>query len=339
MWQDVAAAIGGGLGGVNSAYRYEREQLNREKVNEIRAELNHMRNMLEVVKEDNRNRRNTENVQGRADVAAKRETGLNDRFYSGEENKNSRFFTANDTTQRGQDMTDARYWDEADRNWTLGMGRIDATTRGQDISASTARRGQDIGANTARRGQDLLKERTAAGNAYGYAIRGYNAELARLKANRPLFATEADAPPTFEEWIRQSNDPEIFPSVQARFGGKPMPPRPDQGLSPEDANPGSIAPAPAAAPMRTAPPALPATGPAAAPPAAAPKPPLPLEPRQGSADNSLIEQQMAYLMNRIRSQEQQTGQRAGELRQELARLRAMAPAKPAPATPAAAPAQ
>lgn len=336
MWQDVAAAIGGGLGGVNSAYRYEREQLNREKVNEIRAELNHMRNMLEVVKEEGRGRRNTENQQGLNDRAAKRETGLNDRFYNGEENKNSRFFTADATTQRGQDMTDARYWDQADRDWTLGYGRLETTQRGQDISSSTARRGQDIGANTARRGQDMLKERTAGGNAMSYAIRAYNSELARRKQSRSLFSTEADTPPTFEEWIQTSGDPEVFPSVQARFGGKPPAARPDQGLSPEDANPDTIAPAPMrATPPAAKPPALPATGPAAAPPAAAPKPPAPVAPRQGSTDGSLIEQQMQYLVNRIRSQEQQTGQRAGELRQELARLRAMMPATtPAAAAPA-----
>lgn len=68
-----------------------------------------------------------------------------------------------------------------DRQTLEANMKNDTTMRGQDMTQQSAFRGQDIGASTARRGQDLVNDRTIENNAQQSKDRIYNANLDFIK--------------------------------------------------------------------------------------------------------------------------------------------------------------
>jgi hypothetical protein len=190
----------------------------------------------------------------------------------------------NATRERGQDLGDTHYWDKAQRDFDLGWGRVNLGQRGQDIRSADTRRGQDL---TYGAREDAI-DSSDSGRAMGYALRAYNADLARRRQNNSLLSEE-DAP-TFSDWVKESDDPEIFPSVRSSFGGA--------GATP-----------PAAGDMTT-PPAR-STGPKTS--------PVPGRTRAGGG--ATLEAQAASLIQKIKAADA-AGQDSSALREQLRQLRA-----------------
>lgn len=260
------AALGGGLDAVDKTRQRDEEmKLANRKVDNVELAAQ-VRAMLEQVKEEGRNNRTDKTESGKTARTNTVETGRNDRFADAEAGKDSRFYTGeegkNDRAANSLEQGSEQYWDKANRDWS-GMLMGDATRRrGQDVTA----RGQDLGASTATRGQDLVhsdRQDAMTGSsdsrAMSYALRAYDEELKRKKAAGP-FGGDSGVEP-FSDWIQNSPDPEIFPSVRQQFGGR------------------APAPAPAAAAPTSAPASVPGGGlpprpamPAGRTPAAAPAP-------------------------------------------------------------------
>lgn len=249
-WDDILAAAAGGLQGyVGQSRRDEDLAMERRKIDSNQE----LRMMLETVRQDSQNQRNTASNASREKVADTRNDttryGIDSRAgtaANAEAGRAKRGGDRNTTANRALDMRDEHYWDEAARDWDLGLGRIDVAKRGQDIGAATTQRGQDL---THEDRQDAIGT-TSDTRAMGYALGAYEKEQARRKHASALGTPQDDV--TFADWLQTSDDPEIFPSVRRMFG---------RG--------GTDAPA-------MAPPAAP---PAAAPVAPGAKAPLPIAPR------------------------------------------------------------
>jgi hypothetical protein len=284
------AGIGGALGG----FEHQRADDEKMALEEKRLEAtNELRLMLEQLRQSGQTSRTVATNDTRRDIAdttsADRRYGVDTRAAVSSGNSQRR----DATVRRGQDLNDEHFWTNNDVNWSkLLMG--DATARrGQDITSQTSRRGQDIGSETARRGQDFTHEDRQdaidAGSdsrAMGYAIRAYEDELKRRKQGTSLFGDQTDDTPTFEDWLKTSDDPEIFPSVKKMFSA-----------------PGAVAPA-----VNT--PAAPAV-----------RPPVPgARPSRRPAAGPSLEDQARSLVQQIRSLEA-AGKDATAQRQQLATLR------------------
>lgn len=221
--QTWLAGLGGGLEAIDKT-KHDDEELklaNRKvdtqsEVAQLRAEVQAMLGHLRAdTSTDNNKRTNTT----RSEIAGNTETGKNDRFYDAEAGKDSRFYTGeegkNTRAANSLEQGSEQYWDKAGRDWS-----------GMLMRDSTQRRGQDVGASTAARGQDLVhgdrQDALSAGGdskAMGYALRSYEDEVKRKKAAGP-FGGDSGVE-SFQDFITNSPDPEIFPSVRAKFGAQP----------------------------------------------------------------------------------------------------------------------
>jgi hypothetical protein len=346
-FDDVLAAIGGGLGGIRT---YKNDEHKREvedarqaaKENELR-----LREMIATLNEGGRNARFTQGEEGK--------TSRTGAVIAGQDRRAA---ATDATTRRGQDMTDERYWSGEN---PLQWDRNFLTSRGQDVSSAnnqrtnaTQRRGQDLGDehywDSSSRAWDQGQQRLNQGDeriqdgednhAMDYALGAYRNEIARRRAMRPasgaisVFAAPGASPtvnggaaapapgatdiPDFKSWLDTTDDPEIFPSVRRAFGGT----RPDglvdtgQPRTPGDTiNRGNQTGTPR--PLAT-----PAAPSGQAPPPAA-KPAAPVTPKVKPAGSGAagLEQQAAVLIAQIRQQEATTGKPAADLRAQLARLR------------------
>lgn len=308
-WDDVLAAVGGGLQGYEGQRRHQESQnLSQERIDMASrvAELRSMISQLQITAANDRaanaqagmTARNTENNTTRATIAGQAETG-----------RNTRATQADETRRRGQDLQDTQAWDASARWW-----EGDATSRrGQDTTATTARRGQDMTQGTAAANRHSLD----AARGESYALHAYEAEIARRKAVPPsvFSTTPTEAIPTYEDWLRNSGDPEIFPSVQQAHGGM----QPPRQISPAGAD-------------RGMPPAMPPAAPGAppvAPPAAAPQlqhtqetrvAPVPARPGPAAPN---LETQARGLIDKIKAADA-AGQDSTALRTQLAAIRAQA---------------
>lgn len=254
------AGIGGALGGVQVQHnRDEDRDLEQRKIDAS----NELRLMLEQLRQEGQTGRTNATNQTRTEIAgqtsADRRYGVDTRAATAataETGRGQRATMRNTTANRALDMSDEHYWDNAARDWDLGWGRINATTRGQDIGAATSRRGQDMSQATTERGQDLSHEdrqdsidATGDARAMGYAVRAYGQELQRRKQGSSLFGDQTDQLPTFEKWLQDSDDPEIFPSVKRMFQAPAaVAPASNGAPAARPPIPGARVPRPAAAP-------------------------------------------------------------------------------------------
>lgn len=260
-WEDVVSLVAGGAKGYQDEANAEEKRQLQERALELKL-------IVEQLKQEGQTGRTTQTNQTREAVAGN--TNATRERIAGETNTTRRDIAGQASADRryATDTRDSQYWDSADR-WWEGLSTNDATRRrGQDISAETTRRGQSMTQGTAQRGQDLGHE----DRAMGYAIGAYGRELQRRRdqaGNGGLFGpTPSTGPiPSFNDWLRTSDDPEIFPSVRRNLA-------PDPNAAMYQANQ-AAAQAPASAAPAAAPPVV-------APPGAGPKPAMP-PPRQKTA--------------------------------------------------------
>lgn len=326
-WDDLIALAGGAAEGYESKRRFDKQQEMTAERFDVQQKAAELRAMIEQLKESGRNTRNTENEGGR-NTRAEQTSG--DRRYGVDTRSADAHYgvdTRDATQRRGQDQQDAQAWDASARWW-----EGDATSRrGQDVGAATARRGQDIGATTANDN----RASTDAARGEQYALRAYEAEIGRLKQNTPsLFGGDAPKPPpTYNEWLRDSADPEIFPSVRNAHAAIQAPPA-ATGMPGDVPLPATSAPMAAPPANRPAPPVPPRPS---MPAGAAPLPitpqtpparpgPLPITPQtpkpvQQSLAAPGLDTQARALIDKIKAADAQ-GQDSSALRSQLAALRA-----------------
>lgn len=346
---EMLAVVGGAAGGFSS-YRHDKDTRDqREATLAMRENDLRLREMLEQIKEEGRNARAAAGETGKTTRTGMQQTGATTRTEMTVAGANSRNERTNETTRRGQDMADERYWSgenplQWDRDFLTSRRDTQASSdrrRGQDMTSSTTRRGQDMrdteywdaSSRQWDQGQQRIDD-AESNHAVDYAMGAYRNELARRRAMRggpiSIFAAPGStttvgggqpgaAPvgpglpqgggdtsiPTFKDWLDQTDDPEVFPSVKRMFGA-------------------SSATSPSAPPAGQTPPASMGAPPPRGPKAAAPVTPKGAPPASGA---SPLEQQATALLDKIRRQEAETGQPAADLRAQLARLREQARGK------------
>lgn len=209
-WDDVLAAVGGGLQGYEGEKKDQEDRAFAERRLESEQQL---RQMLETVRQEGQNNRNANTVSGalaRTDRTVAGANARNERTVAG---ANTRAANRIDFGREKLNQDDEHYWNTDNRLWDTLFTNDETRRRGQDVAASTATRGQDL-AHEDR--QDTLD---AGGDARAmtYAMRAYDEELKRRKAANTTFGS-VDAAPSFGDWLKTSADPEIFPSVRNMFG-------------------------------------------------------------------------------------------------------------------------
>lgn len=273
-WGDVISLAAGGLHG------YE-QQSNADEKLDLDRKREELRLMVEQLRQDHTDNRlekslgskervagatNTsrekiagETNQTRSDIAGQASA---DRVYGIDtRSADSRYGvdTRSSDTERGQDL-ESGHWLASDLT----------TRRGQNMSAETQRRAQDLTAGTATANRDA----SSGARAEQYALEAYKADVANRKAEKPsLFGAQTPEPPipSYEDWLKTSADPEIFPSVRRAHAPAPAPMQSPAGADRGMPPPAAAAPVttPTARPAAPVPPRAAATTPA--PTAAAPK--------------------------------------------------------------------